>query len=133
MNKREIIEKLHSLSLDNITDDENRQIFEPVILAKPEIGMEALISWMSQYYVSFNSKSYIEYYIADPNWANFTRAANSLMLDRIISAVAMDGNVSSRVKDCIELTLKKDGTLDRETLFWIEYYSGTNCLNKEAA
>lgn len=131
MNKLELIELLSSIKIvcENEKDDEDRRIFEPRIKENPEIGTQCLKIWMSKYYVSLNSWNLILKYQKEPTWNNFHLASHFLMIDRIIAAVALDGNVTSQVKECIDLTLKC-GNIKQEHLTWIEYYSGvTRCVS----
>lgn len=126
MTKVEVIEVLASIKFvcENELDDQDRNAFEPMILRSPKLGSDCLRMWMSKYYVSLNSKALIEKYDLEPTWDNFHLASHNLMLDRIVAAVALDGNVTSCVKECIALTLKC-GNINSEVLTWVEFYSNS--------
>lgn len=127
MTKMDVIDSLASIDFvcDNEQDDVDRKAFEPMILRSPELGKRCLDMWISKYYVSFKSKALIERYELEPTWDNFHLAAHWLMIDRIVAAVALDGNVKSCVKECIALTLKC-GNIDYVTLAWVEFYANVN-------
>lgn len=124
MNKQAVIVALSSINF--ICKDENegqdRETFEPIIKSNPKVGLECLKIWMSKYYVSLTSKALIDRFEQSPTWENFHLASHFLMVDRIIAAVALDGNVTSQVAECIDLTLKC-GNIDLETLMWVEFYA----------
>ena len=127
MHKLEVIAKLNAIEFlcENELDNVDREHFEPMILRSPRLGLECLKMWMSKYYVSLKTKALIDEFEANPTWDNFHVASHFLMLDRIVAAVALDGNVTSCVKECIDLTLKC-GNIDVTTLTWVQYYCGVN-------
>lgn len=126
MNKQEVIVALSSINFicDDETENQDRETFEPIIKRNPEVGLECLKIWMSKYYVSLTSKALIDRFEQSPTWENFHFASHFLMLDRIIAAVALDGNVTSQVAECIDLTLKC-GNINSEVLMWVEFYANT--------
>jgi hypothetical protein len=123
MTKLEVIAKLYSVRSVKMNEQDavDRKAFEPIITKCPKVGSEALRVWTSKYFVSFVSKALIDKFEQEPTWSNFTLAANYLMIDRIIAAIALD-HTCPQVQECVDLTLNCDN-IDETTLMWIHFYT----------
>lgn len=125
MTKLELIDSLISINAICVHEQDklDKEYFGPIITKCPKVGSECLKIWTSRYFVSFNSKLLIERFEVSPTWDNFHIASYFLMIDRIIAAIAMDGNIDSKFEECIDLTLRC-GNISEEILTWVEFYTG---------